>query len=61
VEKMKNSPVFLFLIGLLFSLVFGSYAYTYNESGKALPKDTFNMFLKEYRSNTTLMFDLLKK
>ena len=59
-DKMKNSPIFICLVTILFTLILGSYAYTYSESAKATPKDTFNMFLVEYRNNTTLMFDMIK-
>jgi len=59
-DRMKNSPIFLSLITILFTLILGSYGYTYSESGKAVPKDTFNMFLIEYRTNTERMFDLIE-
>jgi len=59
--RFKNSPFLIPLLSALFILILGSYAYTYSESGKSVPKDTFNMFLVEYRSNTQMMFDLIKE
>ncbi len=59
--KIKNNPFLMALIGFLFTLTLGSYAYTYTESDKKIEKDTFNLFLTEYRNNTDRIFQLLKK
>ena len=59
-EKLKNSPFFLLVLGALFTLIMGSYAFTYSESGKTVKKDMFNMFLIEYRADTDRMFKLFE-
>jgi len=59
-EKIKSSPFLVTLLSVFFTLIIGSYTYTYLESQTSLPKDTFNMFLAEYRANHNLMFDLIK-
>jgi len=59
-NKIKHSPFLITLFSGLFILILGSYAYTYSESGKSLPKDSFNLFLAEYRSNTDRMFEMFK-
>ena len=51
-EKLKNSSFFILILTGLFALIFGSYAFTYSESGKNVQKDMFNMFLDEYRADT---------
>jgi len=60
VHKIKNSPFLITLLSILFTLILGSYAYTYSESDKKMEKETFNLFLTEYRTNTKMMFDLIK-
>jgi len=59
-EKLKNSPFFLLVLGALFTLIMGSYAFTYSESEKTVKKDMFNMFLTEYRADTDRMFKYLE-
>jgi len=59
-NRIKNSPFLITLLSVLFTLILGSYAYTYSESGKKIEKDTFSLFLAEYRNNTDRMFDLIK-
>jgi len=60
-DKIKSSPFLITLLSVFFTLILGSYAYTYSESGKSMQKDTFNMFLAEYRSNTSMLVELIKE
>jgi len=59
-SRIKNSPFLTVLLSVFFTLILGSYAYTHSESGKKMEKDTFNLFLTEYRTNTSRMFDMIK-
>jgi len=70
-DKMKNSPFLITVLGGLFLLILGSFAFTDSatykntqliHSGleKTMKKDTFDMFLTEYRADTDRMFKLFE-
>ncbi len=60
-EKLKNSPFLIMVLSILFTLILGSYAFTWSASSKSVAKDSFALFLTEYRSNTNMMFQLIKE
>ena len=70
-EKLKNSPIFILVLSGLFILILGSFAFTDSETDKntqlihsglekTMKKDTFDMFLTEYRADIDRIFKLFQ-